>query len=319
MLVASSPLALAEKPSESGILSMNFENDLFYDTDHDYTNGVRIAWLSSANESPDWIVQAARMFPLFSGHGHVRTGYALGQSMYTPKDITQKNPPLNDRPYAGWLYGSIDVIAETDARLDQLGLMVGIVGPSSLAESTQKFIHRVIGVAQPEGWDTQIKNELGIVLIYQRSWRQAVDRKTFAGMSYDITPHAGGALGNVFTYANTGVTLRIGRPPSLDYGPPRIQPSLPGSGFFVPDRDIDWYFFSGIDIRAVARNIFLDGNTFGGGRRIDKEPFVGDLQLGFVVIWQRVRLSYTHVLRTREFKGQSGGDNFGAMSLSASF
>jgi hypothetical protein len=92
---------------------------------------------------------------------------------------------------------------------------------------------------------------------------------------------------------------------------------VPGSGFFIPRHDFGWYLFAGIEGRAVARNIFLDGNTFRDSRNVDKEPLVGDLQYGIAITWRNLRLGYTHVLRTREFKGQGGRrDDFGALSLS---
>jgi hypothetical protein len=115
------------------------------------------------------------------------------------------------------------------------------------------------------------------------------------------------------------MTLRYGRNLALDYGPPRIQPSIPGSGFFVPPANFAWYLFAGFEGRAVAHNIFLDGNTFKDSRSVDKEPLVGDLQWGIVLTWRGVRLGYTHVERTREFKTQNGHDKFGSVSISMSF
>jgi hypothetical protein len=217
--------------------------------------------------------------------------------MYTPKDISLRNPPLDDQPYAGWLYGSAGLTAETGKRLDQLELTVGMVGPASLAEETQKRVHEIVSSDEPQGWDTQLRNEPGFILTYQRSWRSVVS-KSILGVPFDMTPHAGGALGNVFTYANAGIMLRFGRRLPLDYGPPRIQPSLPGSGFLVPHDGFGWYLFAGIDGRAVARNIFLDGNTFRDSRS----------------------LGYTHVLSTREFESQGiASHDFGAFSLSMEF
>jgi hypothetical protein len=316
MLLALPVPALAAE--EAGTLSLIFENDLFYDTDRNYTNGVRAAWLSGPESTPDWLLRAARWFPLFPKGGTVRTSYALGQNMYTPENIELENPPGDDRPYAGWLYGSAGVIAETGRRLDQLELSLGVVGPASLAEQTQKRVHEITGSPKPRGWDTQLENEPAFVLTYQRSWRGFVS-DTVSGFAFDVTPHAGGALGNVFTYANGGLTLRVGRRLPVDYGPPRIQPSLPGSGFFVPQERLGWYLFAGVDGRAVARNIFLDGNTFRDSRSVDKEPLVGDLQFGAALTWRNLRLSYTHVLRTREFETQDDTDDFGALSLSVRF
>jgi hypothetical protein len=54
--------------------------------------------------------------------------------MYTPRDITLANPPLDDRPYAGWLYATLGLGVETGRQLDQLALSLGVVGPESLAE-----------------------------------------------------------------------------------------------------------------------------------------------------------------------------------------
>jgi len=307
----------ADEP-ESGTLGLVFENDLFYDTDRNYTNGVRASWLSGADETPAWALSAARWFSLFPEGGTVRTSYAVGQNMYTPDDITLPNPPADARPYAGWLYGSMGLVAETGRRLDQLELTIGVVGPASFAEQTQKFIHEYTNSPEPRGWDTQLDNEPGILLTYQRSWRGFVS-ESVSGFDFDVTPHAGGALGNVFTYANAGLMLRFGQQLPLDYGPPRIQPSLPGSGFFVPQEGFGWYLFAGVEGRAVARNIFLDGNTFGDSRSVDREPLVGDLQFGIAMTWRNVRLSYTHVLRTPEFESQGEGDDFGSVSLSLRF
>jgi lipid A 3-O-deacylase len=70
--------------------------------------------------------------------GTIRTRYAHGQNIFTPSKIKLEDPPPDDRPYAGWLYGSIGLIAETGQRLDVLDLTLGIVGPASLAEETQR-------------------------------------------------------------------------------------------------------------------------------------------------------------------------------------
>lgn len=308
----------AADDSSVGTFSFVLENDLFYNTDRNYTNGVQIAWVPRVDSPPDWAVRFAGHVPWFPQEGRVRHGYVLGQSMFTPRDITLTNPPLDDRPYAGWLYGTVGLGVETGRQLDQLALMMGVVGPASLAEQSQKFVHRVRNKDRPSGWDTQLGNEPGIMLNYQRSWRGYAAR-TLAGLDFDLTPHFGGALGNVFTYANAGLTIRYGKHLPADYGPLRIQPSLPGSGFFAPTNNFAWYLFAGLEGRAVARNIFLDGNTFKDSRSVDKEPLVGDLQWGAALSWRRVRFSYTHVVRTREFATQSGSDQFGAFSLSMSF
>lgn len=316
LLAAGLSLPAAAEESYAGTLSFTLENDLFYDVDRHYTNGVRLIWVpEQQGAAPDWALKLSRLTPWFPAEGEIHHGYAVGQSMFTPGDITLENPPPGERPYAGWLYGTIGLGVESAGQLDQFWMTVGVVGPAAMAEHSQKFFHKAIATNKPRGWETQLHNEPGLVATYQRSWR-GLAASTLSGTQWDVTPHVGGALGNVYTYANAGLTVRYG--PSLpdDYGPPRIQPGLPGSGDFSRATELGWYLFAGIEARAVARNIFLDGNSFRDSRSVDKKPLVGDLQFGLVLDWQDIRLSYTHVIRTREFTGQDSQDEFGSLTLS---
>ncbi len=307
----------SEEP-KAGTVSILFENDIFYNADRHYTNGVSISWVSSPRSTPEWLSNAAHHIPWFPKEGDMRAIYSFGQNMYTPQDITLRNPPPDSRPYVGWLYGTIGISSETGKQLDRVAITLGIVGPSSLAEQTQKTVHRITGSNKPRGWDTQLNDEPGIILFYQRSWRGFVAH-TVSRFQLDITPQVGATLGNIFTYGNTGLMMRVGKNLPLDYGPPRIQPGIIGSSFFVPQGSFGWYLFAGAEGRIVARNIFLDGNTFRSSRSVTREVFVGDLQCGIVLTWPAFRISYTHVLRTHEFRHQHDKDRFGAVSVSIPF
>lgn len=315
-LALCAPFAHAQsEPPPDGTFSFVLENDLFYDADRHYTNGVRFAWVPDQSKPvPEWAWRTAALMPWYPEVGNIRYGYAFGQSLFTPRDITVANPAEGERPYAAWLYGSIGLGIETGSVVDQFGLTVGVVGPAALGEQTQKFVHKNIGSDRPEGWDTQLKNELGVIASWQRSWRD-VGRTRLLGHDLDFGTHAGLTLGNVLTYASSGFMVRFG--PSLpdDYGPPRIQPGVPGSSDFAPARDFRWYVFAGVEGRAVARNLFLDGNTFRDSRSVDKRHLVGDVQFGVVLDWDDVRVSYTHVIRSREFHGQDKSDVFGALTV----
>jgi hypothetical protein len=319
-------------PDQKWGVSLTVENDLFVNDNKDrhYTNGVRLAFISPEDSAPASVLNVAKEIPFFASDGRIRTSYALGQSMYTPEDITIAENQPKDRPWAGYLYGSLALLSDTGlgydghedyARIDTLELDLGVVGPASLAEQSQKFVHKIIDSPQPEGWDNQIKNEPVVNLTYERKYRSWLKEK-YLGVETDVTPHAGFSLGNAFTNAEVGAMLRVGYDLPADYGPPRIRPSLPGSDFFKPDTEgfpLSGYLFAGVAGRAVARDITLDGNTFVDSNSVDKKPFVGDLQMGFAIIYGQVRLTYTHVFRTKEFYGQNGTDQFGALSLSMRF
>lgn len=321
-LVSSAIARADDPPSRSadtrGVFSAQLENDMFQHTDRHYTHGTRFSYLTPEGDIPDEVNAAADTVPLFSTDGRKRASFILGQSIFTPSNITLRDPPANDRPYAGWLYGGVGLVSDTGKRLDNLELDFGIVGPQSYADDTQKFVHGVIGAKQPQGWSHQLKNEPGIVLTYERTWRSIAEAYPL-GFAADLSPHVGGSLGNVFTQAAGGLMLRVGRNLPDDYGPPRIRPSLPGSDFFVSTGGFGWYLFAGVEERAVGRNIFLDGNTFTHSASVDKNTWVGDFQFGIAVTFDAVRIALTEVDRTREFEGQQHPDSFGALTVGFRF
>ncbi|HET7335550.1 MAG TPA: lipid A deacylase LpxR family protein [Rhizomicrobium sp.] len=317
----SSPAETQTSDDDRATITALFENDLFFDADGNYTNGVQAAWTSPALNYDDWLVRAARHLPLFSQGTEIHKSYIIGQNMFTPDDISLKNPPLTERPYAGYLYGGLGLMAKTPGaspaydRLDQLELQIGMVGPASLARQAQTLVHKLRGFDTPKGWDTQLRNEPGVVLKYERIWRLRTPK--LLGFEIQLDPHAGGALGNVYTYANIGAMVRLGFELPDDFGPVRADPSLPGSYYFEPTSSpFGWYIFAGVDGRAMARNIFLDGNSFVHSRSVDKKIFVGDFDFGVAVTIGNVRLTATHVFRTREYKGQKHEDEFGSLSMS---
>ena len=309
---------MAADGTEKGAFSVLFENDLFYAADHDYTNGIELAYTTAPKDTPDWAVRIARLAPFFAQEGDVRTRYALGQAIFTPHDLSQKNPPLTDRPYAGFLYGAFGLADDTGTNLDQLQVTLGIIGPASLAEDTQKFVHGIIHGDDPKGWSTQLRDEPGLIIQYERSVK-LIEPQSVLGLIFDIEPHYGAAVGNVYDYVNAGAMARLGFNLPKDYGPLRIDPSLPGSGYFEPTGGIGAYIFAGVDGRAVARNLFLDGNSFERSRSVSKMNLVGDIQVGAAVVFRDFQLSFTHVIRSREYATQKAADQFGAVNLSIRF
>jgi len=301
----------------ASILSFQWENDIFTGsgTDRHYTNGLRVSWLRGDDKVPRWVLGAARALPWFPDGGYVRGSWALGQNLYTPEDIQERELIPDDRPYAAWLYLGRGLVLETGRVVDIMELSVGVVGPAAFGEEVQKGIHEFIDSPDPRGWSNQIGNELAVQAIYQRKWRTLHDGED-RGFGVDLMPHVGGALGNVFIHGAAGGTLRLGWDLPADYGPPRIQPGLPGSEFFVPRSQLSGYFFLGGEARAILRNMFLDGNTFRDSHAVNKHWLVADFQAGAALQSYGVRLAYTYVVRTEEFIGQDGYDAFGTFTLS---
>ncbi|OYU14512.1 MAG: hypothetical protein CFE37_10470 [Alphaproteobacteria bacterium PA4] len=317
------PVTAAQAADDSrGVLSFTVENDAVGDTDEGYTNGLRAAWTSPAGKRPFWAAIGLEKLPLLPRDATLRYETSLGQSMFTPQDIDRLRADPRDRPYAGFTYVGLGVIAIAPPRtsglqrIDQLQLTLGIIGPASLAGDTQITWHRWFGFNRPNGWDAQLRNEPALNLSYRQSLRLPPAR--IAGLDADLTPHWGFAIGNVYDYANAGATIRIGSnlPPQ---GVGRIEPSIAGSGAFNRSRRVHLQAFAGVDARAIARNIFLDGNSFVSGPGVAKNAIVVDVEGGAVLTWRRVRLSYTQVFRSREFKNQPRPANFGSLGLAIGF
>lgn len=326
--------ARAEKPNCSdSVFTVQLENDFFAratNTDRHYTNGLRLAVDMPLSDDCVGLGKPAQGVAAWLAPGSTvrtieRIGYSLGQSMFTPDDTDTSELVLDDRPYAGWLYAGLSYQATYDlwdgsAMQDTLQVELGIVGPWALGEEAQNSYHRLINVDEVNGWDNQLRNEPGINLSLERKWRSA-QAAAFAGtdLYVDAIPFVHGTVGNVFTLAGAGATFRLGQGLGADFGPPRIRPGAPGSDGFAPAGGFAWYLFAGGELQLVARNIFLDGNTFRDSHSVDSEPAVGDFQAGAALIFDSWRLTYTHVLRSPEFDEQNEWDQFGALSLSLRF
>jgi lipid A 3-O-deacylase len=317
--VALATPTFAEVPdTETGTLNLLFEDGFFYNDDRDYTTGWLISWTTSPDDTPEWAINWARHVPFFGQSGVVRATYGLGQDIFDPNNFALKDPPTTDHPYAGFLYGQMGLAQMTDTDLDQLQVEIGAIGPMSIAGNTQIFVHAILGDQHPNGWHYQLRDEPGLVINDEHSWR-AVASGSLLGISFDVDPHLGGAIGNVYDYVNAGAMGRIGINLPDDYGPLRVEPSLPGTSFFEPTGNFSAYLFTGVDGRLIARNIFLDGNTFENSRHVDRIPYVGDFQTGLAIAMDRWRLAYTHVFRTKEFTTQQKAQQFGAVNLSIRF
>ena len=169
----------AEGKEKLGTLSFYFENDFFGDTDRYYTNGIKLSWISpdltsyaQSGKLPEWALPIVHWLPFINDQGLQRNiGLSMGQNIYTPRETERKDLIIDDRPYAGWTYFGIAFHSKNERRLDSMEIQLGMVGPLSFAEQTQKFVHRLGNWQCPEGWEHQINNEPGVALVYERKWR----------------------------------------------------------------------------------------------------------------------------------------------------
>lgn len=325
--------------------SVHFENDLFADTDQQYTSGIKLTAVSPDLTSefrerenlPAWLrdVLPLRLVPFDKRDGVARTfAFSLGQNIYTPQDTARRTLVRDDRPYAGWLYLAATFQTRTENRQDTFDAQVGVIGPYAFAEEAQEIVHRARGLSVPRGWDNQLRSEPGLVLAYERVLRTHLTERN-RRLGADLLTRGGLTLGNVAVYGSAGLQVRAGWNLPLDFGYSVIRPggvtqiaTLPqrAGSDGEPDpygalrnRGFTAYLFAGAEGRMVGHDIFLDGNTFRDSHGVDHKPFVADLVAGITVGHGGLKLSLANVLRTREFRGQVRDHRFGSISLSYAF
>ena len=322
--------ASAAVDEQTGLFALTVENDSLANPfgphqDRHYTAGLKIALFGGdefatnltarLNGVANWGIQPEA--------GDL--GIVVGQNIYTPKNILNPAFIPTDRPYAGWLYTGLvyqrrGELAANLAVMENFEINLGIVGSESIAEQAQKTIHRWWFPDDiPKGWGNQLRTEPGLVLKYARLWRYSPT--TESARYVDVIPRVGGALGNVFTFATAGATLRLGYDLPPDFGVPISDSPASVNGGCT--RKTPWFFtyaFGGIDGRVVGHDITLDGNSFRGGPNIDKNIFVGDVSWGFAVqMFRHIAIAYTRIIRTEQFRGQNGNDIFGSLTLKGTF
>jgi lipid A 3-O-deacylase len=299
---------------EKSTLSLTIENDSFFGTDRYYTQGTRLQYLHKPNQVPNWAGTALTNFAnLGMTVERTRIGGSISQELYTPSRLRPSAPILTDRPYASWIHGSVilrrsgtfDPIPGMQVQ-DEFELNVGIVGPESFGEDTQKWWHSVWDYTIPQGWRNQLKTEPALQIYLNRAFRFGVETENYWGL--ECIPNIKAALGTVYDYGEMGMTLRGGFNLPRDF----TRSPLESYSTHPSANPPSWsaFVFTGADGRVVGHNMFLDGNSWRTSQSIEKEMFVADFRVGGAVRYKDIEFVLSMVHRTREFKGQVADENF---------
>lgn len=315
-----------------GVYNVYYENDLVSGTDLNYTSGLKLSWVSANLRSyvddpclPSWVRKLNGWSKwLQPGDFPARNMVVIGgQAMYTPGDPKRTDLIEDDRPYAGWLYLGLAWNARDELHMNTVELDVGMVGPASMAQETQNLVHGLRDLERFAGWDNQLRNELGVQIVGERKTRAFVyDARS--GPRVDVITHYGATVGNVKTHLNAGAEVRIGSWLPNDFGTSSIRPTsdsnaplMVAAGRRLSNRGA--HVYAAFDARIVARDIFLDGNTFVDSHSVDKRYFVGDLAVGIVWQWQGGKVAYSHIVRSRQFREQPESHSFNSFIVSIEY
>ena len=315
-------------------LTFYLDNDLFASEDEDYTNGVRLSWVSGSRDPEEfgWLqrqlqdltgdAESRKLFRRLSGFEDPAAleysyGFSLTQLMFTPEDLEALSAPPGERPYAAWLGVDLSLHAKDANALNSVSVAIGTTGPNALGEETQDLVHDIRGFRKFQGWDSQIPGEMTINLYSTQRRRLSLVQGSF---SVDGFTEWRLALGNYLTGASVGGLLRFGwnLPPSfadarLSVTAYSHQPFKTDRG---PARGWSLYGLTGALVTGVVHNITLDGPVFRDfDTGVSSKAVVGELYTGFGVNYNRWNFSYVHTFRTKEFKGQDESLSFGSLTI----
>ena len=128
--------------------------------------------LSPVANAKDWLLEKSGIgWDTKIKESSYNIEFIFGQQMYTPETIETSSFLPNERPYGGWLYSGIGIHRKTWSALDIFEFNIGLVGPASLVQEAQDFVHSTRKIAIARGWTHQLDNELGLGIVVERKNR----------------------------------------------------------------------------------------------------------------------------------------------------
>lgn len=286
-------------------LTSDNDNYLVQKRDGYYTNGFYFSFqhLSKSSRSREKAIMR----------------YELGQMIFNPYKYSITDPEQMDRPFAGYLFvkATRSRFLNTGANL-QYSLSVGTIGGSSGAQKTQRTYHDLINIYPVEGWDYQVRDELGINLGAQ--YAHPLTGKLTPGQVFDLHAIGKANLGNTFTNATAGFIFRIGMIESADQSiawNSRLHRSKPKYlhareffAFYQPEGMVQLY------------NATLQGGMFRsrkGPVTTSVQPWLYQHRVGLMYAVRRVSAALAIVHRTKEGRTMRRAENYGSVQLGYRF
>lgn len=303
-----------------------FDNDIFFGSDRGYSNGAAFASVSptvasfddSRLSSLDRTLNRWRSPLQPAGYDYNNVVLSVSHEIFTPEDWERSDLIENDRPYAATLLFGVGYNSRNADSMQTTLLQAGLVGPGAGGEQIQDFVHDLVGSDKFRGWDHQLDNEPVVRVMRQwfKRWNSA--RLLDSLLAGDVIVHGGGSLGNLATFTNAGVEVRVGTVLPDNFG---SAPILPVGETVSPIRRSNYterlaaHLFVAFDVRYVLHDITLDGNTWSDSHSVEREPIVADIGVGIAARWRGWRIALARYVRTREFTGQEDKAEVGSISI----
>lgn len=228
-------------------VSLQHDNDFLLGIDRYYTTGSFLGY--SKRLTNHFIFKNTEATSL-------QLDIRLGQETYTPRELFETNFDLLERPYAGYLYTTVEVSQSRTSDIWTLQGELGFAGPQSFAGEIQVAYHNLINEFIPV-WEGEIANSIHVNAYgsYLKSFQK--EKNIFFDLNSTI------ALGTRQLYAEQGATLFFGNRDRLG------QSSFYNRIGSAPE----WYGYAGAFYRYQALNALIQGHPWG-----DDSPFTLPIQ-----------------------------------------
>jgi len=270
----------------------------------------QLAFVSARNER--WYTQGVGLSQVSPCLGDAWRVLSLTHQMFTPASTRDPNPQPLDRPYAGVLYAGAQWFRANDAGRTEMGLELGVLGPSAGAGSLQRSVHRLIGQPLPQGWRYQLQDQPWLQLKAAQVWRLVQDRS-----GADLLARAGMELGHPRNALQAGLAARWGAVPA--------QVSWPGSAVPMTQATRGLMLQAHAQLQAVASDALLEGRPQDSDSQVRLRHWVPEAGLGMSWAFSpRLGVDAALVWRTRDFDGpaseaMASGQRWARLQLRGSF
>jgi hypothetical protein len=278
--------------STNSYVAVNFDNDIFNNTDYYYTNGVRISYVAPIFSS------SPLSFPMlpYRKSSINYSGMTVVQNMYTPTNPDTVNILDGDRPFAAYLYfGHFKNTLSFEKKYRQYSeLDIGLIGPGSLGGFVQGQIHDI----DPKGWENQVQNDLVL------NYTAVVEKGLYNPRFFDLNVFASGQIGTLYDNLGGGFRTRIGK-----LNPYFAMPGLAKKSSIEAIDIHKWQYgiFAKIKAKLVIYDATLQGGMFNKSSNYtipasDIERFVLEASAGIYIAYKQLGLTLEQYYISKEFK-----------------
>ena len=316
--------AAQSTPSYGGAWTVTLENDVFTSSDNNYTNGIGVSWVSNALDTYDErsIVRRWGEFWSFLPFVGKTAPTPMCPGRWPRRCTRRTTSPTRTRrwttsPTPACCISTACSMPRRDRWAHAWQLRLGVVGPASQADSTQKWFHERIGADEPMGWHTQLPNEPVINVGYTGTYLLAQGDLP-GSASWRVIPMVNAGLGNYFTGAGLGLYGEVGWNLVDAIGGTALRQGFNAASTVGVGPVKGWSvsLSGGVAGYGVAHYLPLDGTVFSDSRSVDTKPFIGMATLGISVRHSSFVFFLGRTYFTKTFDTERKSPEFGTLSFS---